>query len=149
MLALYTGQRQSDVLGMTWGDVQSGVIKVKQDKTGQHVDVPVHPDLAAYLTTLERRPGRIALNSQGKPWASGFKASWQKFKDGVPKMEGYVFHGLRHTAASRLYEAGCSVEEIMAITGHTTESMVRRYTKRARRAERARAAIIKLTENTS
>jgi integrase len=150
MLALYTGQRMSDVLKMTWGDIDGDGVKVKQDKTEARVRVFLHPDLATYLGTLKKGPGRIALNSKGKPWTvDGFKSSWSTFKGSVPGLEGYVFHGYRHTAASRLYEAGCSVEQIMAITGHKTERMVRRYIQGAEQAIVARAAILKLTENAS
>lgn len=147
MLALYTGQRMSDVLKMTWGDIDGGEVKVKQDKTDARVRVYLHPDLVVYLDTLKKGPGRIALNSLGRPWTvDGFKSSWSAFKGETPEMEGYVFHGFRHTAASRLYEAGCSVEQIMAITGHKTERMVRRYIEGAQKAIVARAAILKLTE---
>lgn len=150
MLALYTGQRMSDVIKMTWGDIDGDGVKVKQDKTEARVRVFLHPDLATYLGTLKKGPGRIALNSKGKPWTvDGFKSSWATFKGNVPGLEGYVFHGYRHTAASRLYEAGCSVEQIMAITGHKTERMVRRYIQGAEQAIVARAAILKLTENAS
>ena len=39
------------------------------------------------------------------------------------------FHGLRHTTATALAEAGCTSREIMAITGHQTEQMVKLYTQ--------------------
>lgn len=146
MLALHTGQRLSDVLKMTWGDIDDDGVKVKQDKTDERVHVFLHPDLAVYLGTLKKGPHPIAMSTHKKPWTvDGFKASWSAWKADVPEMAGYVFHGLRHTAASRLYEAGCEIEEIMAITGHTTETMVRRYIKRADRKIRARGAIAKLT----
>ena len=44
-LALYTGQRQGDVLAMKWSDISNGVISVVQGKTGKAVWVPVHRDL--------------------------------------------------------------------------------------------------------
>lgn len=147
MLALYTGQRMSDVLKMTWGDIDGSEVKVKQDKTEARVRVYLHPDLVVYLGTLKKGPGRIAVNSRKQPWTvDGFKSSWSAFKGETAELEGYVFHGLRHTAASRLYEAGCSVEQIMAITGHKTERMVRRYIQGASQAVVAREAIRKLVE---
>lgn len=147
MLALHTGQRLSDVLKMTWGDIDDDGVKVRQDKTDERVHVFLHPDLAAYLATLQKRPGRIALNTHGQPWTvDGFKASFGAKKAALG-LAGHTFHGLRHTAASKLYEAGCDVEEIMAITGHTTETMVRRYIKRANRKIRARAGIMKLADS--
>ena len=62
MLALYTGQRRSDLLRMTWADVDKGVIQVVQDggdvgqqKTGKKVWVPIHRDLRAELDRVKRR----------------------------------------------------------------------------------------------
>ena len=40
-------------------------------------------------------------------------------------------HGLRKAAARRLVEAGCSANEIMAVTGHKTLSEVERYVRAA------------------
>ena len=50
------------------------------------------------------------------------------------------FHGLRHTTATALAEAGASSHEITAITGHQTEQMVKHYTTSAiRKLERSGA----------
>lgn len=56
-----------------------------------------------------------------------------------------VTHGLR-AAARRLAEAGCSANEIAAITGHTTLKEVARYTKAAEQRTLATAAIERLTK---
>jgi integrase len=54
------------------------------------------------------------------------------------------FHGLRHTTATALAEAGASSHEIMAITGHQTEQMVKHYTKGVEQKKLAPSAIRKL-----
>ncbi len=48
---------------------------------------------------------------------------------GLP--ERCVTHGLRKAAARRLAEAGCTANEIGAITGHTTLKEISRYTRAA------------------
>ena len=45
-LALFTGQRQGDVLQMKWSDVRDGVVSVIQEKTGVRVWIPIHRALA-------------------------------------------------------------------------------------------------------
>jgi integrase len=50
-------------------------------------------------------------------------------------------HGLRKAACRRLAEAGCSANEIAAISGHATLSEVQRYTKAADQARMARNAM--------
>ena len=98
--------------------------------------------------TLAKRPGPIALNSRGEPWtADGFKSSFADAKRGL-EITGLVFHGLRHTAASRLYEAGNDVDDIMAVTGHRTRKMVEHYIKHADRKMRSSAAIARLPSRT-
>ena len=52
-----------------------------------------------------------------------------------------MLHGLRKTAARKLADAGCTEEEIKAITGHVTTQMVSKYTKTAEKKKRASAAI--------
>ena len=47
-------------------------------------------------------------------------------------------------AARKLREAGCTEQEIMDVTGHTTSRMVAKYTKGADRKKGAKAAIDKL-----
>jgi hypothetical protein len=52
-------------------------------------------------------------------------------------------HGLRKAAARRLAEAGCTMHEIAAITGHASLSEVQRYRRAADQARLARAAMDK------
>lgn len=42
-------------------------------------------------------------------------------------------HDLRHEAVSRLSEKGLSMEEVVAVSGHTTSAMLARYTHLRRR----------------
>ena len=68
-LALYTGQRQGDVLQMKLSDVREGAVSVVQEKTGVKLWVPIHRSLApclpifrggrsTYLQARTARPGR-------------------------------------------------------------------------------------------
>jgi integrase len=64
---------------------------------------------------------------------------------GLP--ERCVAHGLRKAAARRLAEAGCSANEIAAVTGHASLEEVTRYTKAADQKRLARSAIRRLGEH--
>jgi integrase len=55
-----------------------------------------------------------------------------------------VFHGLRKTAAVMLTEAGCTTEQVKAITGHRTDDMAAYYAKQANQGVLAKAAMEKL-----
>jgi integrase len=59
----------------------------------------------------------------------------------LPLPRECTFHGLRKAACRRLAEAGCTVHEIAAISGHATLKEVERYTKAADQLRLARAAM--------
>jgi integrase len=44
------------------------------------------------------------------------------------KITDLHFHDLRHEGASRLFEAGFSIEQVGLVTGHRDWKMLRRYT---------------------
>lgn len=143
-LALYTGQRVSDVLNMKWSDIKGGEIQVVQQKTCKTVWIPVHQDLAGILGDIDTVSIFILTNTKGQPWKSGFHASWQKQlkRDELKpiKKAGLVFHGLRKTAVVSLLEAGCTTAQVSAITGQTLQ-MVEHYAKQVNQRKLARQAI--------
>ena len=49
MLALWTGQRQGDLLRLRWKDYDGEVIRLRQGKTGLAVTIPVSEVLGGYL----------------------------------------------------------------------------------------------------
>jgi integrase len=119
LLALWTGQRQGDLLRLPWSAYDGERIRLRQSKTGMRVSIPVGAPLKAALDATAKR-GPIILTSTGdKPWTSdGFRASWRKAcsKAGVV---GVTFSDLRGTAVTRLALAGCTEAEIATITGHS------------------------------
>jgi integrase len=118
MLAIYTGQRQGDLLRLPWSAYDGRVLKLKQKKTGAYVSIPVAEALRTDLDAARRRCPIILTNSVGKPWSeSGFQSAWGKatMRAGI---RGLTFHDLRGTAVVTLARAGCNEVEIYSITGH-------------------------------
>ena len=147
ILALYTGQREGDVLAMRWSDYDGEAINVVQEKTGTKLWIPCHQLLRDELEAwkAERTATTIVTDTRGRPYrvpsfASMFSVRIRKH----PELHGLVFHGLRKTAAAKLAEAGCTTHEIASITGHKTLSMLQHYTLEAEQKTRAKAAVIKL-----
>ncbi|AWN43431.1 tyrosine-type recombinase/integrase [Methylobacterium durans] len=119
ILALWTGQRQGDLLRLTWAAYDGKCIRLKQGKTGARVVVPVGAPLKAALDATERRSPVILLNSEGRPWTSdGFRSSWSKACKACG-ITGLTFHDLRGTAVSRLALVESSEAEIATLTGHS------------------------------
>ena len=145
MLLLYTGQRLSDVVRMARQHVRNGVLSVIQQKTGQDVHIPLHPDLAATLDALPRDNLNFLMTGQGKPFSPAGFTNW--FRDMVREAElpdGLSPHGLRKATCRRLAEAGCTAHEIMAISGHKSLAEATRYTVAASRRNLVKRAIASL-----
>ena len=110
LLALWTGQRQGDLLRLTWSAYDGKNIRLRQSKTGVRVQVPVGAPLKAALdeAAKNKRSPIILLNSDGMPWTQdGFRASWGKAVDKAG-IVGVTFNDLRGTAVTRLALAGCT-----------------------------------------
>lgn len=144
MLGRYTGQRRGDVLKMTRTRYDGAGLELVQGKTGQALWIPAHERLKAYLDALPADRLLFVTTARGSAWHED--SFTHAFGDHLSNsgLHGLTFHGLRHTAATCLAEAGCSDREIMAITGHRTASMVSRYTDKADQRRRASAAILKM-----
>jgi integrase len=79
MLALWTGQRQGDLLRLPWSAYDGKRIQLRQGKTGTRVIIPVGAPLKVVLDTAAKRSTIILTTADGKPWTpDGFRASWGK-----------------------------------------------------------------------
>jgi integrase len=119
LLALWSGQRQGDLLRLPWSAYDGTHIRLKQSKTGARVVLPVGAPLKAALAAAKKHGPLILTNKAGRPWTShGFQASWHiaARKAGIV---GLTFHDLRGTAVTRLAIVGCTEAEIATITGHS------------------------------
>lgn len=119
MLALWTGQRQGDLLRLPWSAYDGTHIRLQQSKTRRRVTVPVGAPLKVLLDRTVRRAPIILTNLRGKPWTSdGFRASWgdARRKAGIA---GLTFHDLRGSAVVRLALADATVPQIATLTGHS------------------------------
>lgn len=140
-LALGTGQRASDLIRMEWSHVEGDGIWVTQGKTGTRLWVPFTDRLCKVLNEPGRNSLRFILSDQyGRPVRYDLiqkKTLTVRKKLGL---EEYSLHGLRYCAASELAEAGCTDQQIAAITGHKSLSMVQKYSKGANQKRLAEQA---------
>jgi len=144
-LLFYTGQRASDVGRMSWRDVEDSSIRVIQGKTGAKLRIPLHPELARILDQWPKTDVVILTTAFGKPFTEKGFSNFMADKIGRARLpERCVTHGLRKAAARRLAEAGCSANEIAAVTGHATLEEVARYTRAAEQKQLAHAAFRRL-----
>ena len=141
-LGLYSGQREGDVLEMSWHDYDGQSIKVVQNKTGAKLSIPVHAAMRGALDAQERVSPIILTSATGRPFrGSNFRYQFASAMKAAG-LSGLTFHGLRYTAAARLADAGCSLKQIAAITGHKSLTMIEKYSRDAYQERLAGAAIL-------
>jgi integrase len=150
LLALWTGQRQGDLLRLTWSAYDGTHIRLRQSKTGVPIRVKIGAPLKAALDATPKVSPLILVSTTNKPWTGGgFRASW-RIAQAAAGVVGVTFHDLRGTAVTRLALVGCTEAEIAAITGHSLRDVGRildaHYLHRD--PALADAAITKLEERT-
>jgi len=138
VLALSTGMRQGEIMGLTWDDVDlhQGRITLYETKNGEIRVVPLVGKALELLQVkakakAEEKIRRIDTNllfpgktKPGKPM--DLRAPWMTALEAA-KIEDFRFHDLRHSAASYLAMNGASLAEIAEVLGHKTLQMVKRY----------------------
>jgi integrase len=140
-LGLYTAQRKGDVLRMGWQHVSGDAIAVRQQKTGTPLLIPIHPELVTALASVPRRNLTFLMTEHGAPFTPNGFGNWWRDRCNDAGLPHCSFHGLRKAAAARLANAGCSVDQVKAITGHRSLAEVARYTRAADQQRLARQAI--------
>ena len=143
------GFREGDVLRLPKNAIKDGVITWKTSKRGVLVSIPIIGELAAVLAATPAHDAiTICVNSRGLPWTrDGFCSSLRTFmkgleaKGGIPA--GLTFHGLRHTVATVLREAGVDREAIATWLGQESVEMAQHYSRGADTLIRNRAIVEK------
>ena len=96
MLALWTGQRQGDLLALPWSAYDGQFIRLRQRKgkkgKGRRVKIPVGAPLRAMLDRTQRGATVILTTSNNTAWTEdGFRGSWGKAC--IP--DDLTFHDIR------------------------------------------------------
>jgi len=144
-LALYTGQRRSDLVQFGKQHVCDGWLVFTQHKNRNRSpvrqEIPIVGDLQRIIDASPTGDLTFLVTAFNKPFTSnGFGNRFRKWCDEADLPQCSV-HGLRKAAAARLAEIGCTEFEIMAITGHRTSKEVTRYTRAASQRARAESAL--------
>lgn len=137
-LAVETGMRSSEIVGMRCSDVDLArrVVRLLDTKNGAARSVPLTRTASEILALALENPTRTddtPLVFFGEPGRDGVRRPYvfQKLWSAITEKVGLAdlhFHDLRHEAVSRLVEAGLSDQEVASISGHKSMQMLKRYT---------------------
>lgn len=133
-LALNTGMRRGEILGLkwTWVGLQEGFINLPSthSKSKKSRRVPINPVVRKILAELKLQSADKELVFQVSPTEQGAWTWLQReFKEACRNagIQGVRFHDLRHTAATRLVEAGIPLHAVAELLGHSSIRMTERY----------------------
>jgi len=132
VLALSTGMRQGEILGLTWADVnlEQKYIILHETKNGERRRVPLaglaHAEIKK-LSKIRRIDTNLLFpHPRFKDQPFDLRTPWEAAIIQT-KLKDFRFHDLRHSTASYLAMNGASLAEIAEVLGHKTLQMVKRY----------------------
>lgn len=144
ILALSTAARAGELLALTWSDVdlKDGRVLLRMTKNAQPRVLWLHGEALKLLKEHARVRridyDRVFMSAKGKryDYGPGFEAACA-----AAKLSDFVFHGLRHTAATLLAREGATQEQLKAIGGWKSD-VVSKYVHLA--AEDAKDVLAKM-----
>lgn len=144
ILAINTGMRRGDLLTLRWQqvDFERGLIFVPNLKAGEgrghHVPMnsTVREELQRLAAKKKKADSVFAVGNIKRAFATACDKA---------EIRDLRFHDLRHTAATRLADAGADAFTIAAILGHSPIQMSARYTHAT--DDRLRRVVEALTQN--
>ena len=131
VLALCTGARRMEILGLRWGQVDFArrAITLLETKNGEIRSLPLvgHAlDLMGERAKVRRIDTDLVFPGRKKHRPVDLRTPFETAlkRAGI---EDFRWHDLRHSAASYLAMNGATLAEIAEVLGHKTLAMVKRY----------------------
>ncbi|MCA1562185.1 MAG: site-specific integrase [Acidobacteria bacterium] len=133
VLALITGARVGELLGLRWEHVAEGSLTFLETKNGRPRRIPLSGAAIAVLDALPRVPGRPYVftnaTTEDRYTVNGCAHVFRRALDRASIRTGDVtLHTLRHTALSRMIAENIDDYTVMAVSGHSSTRMLARYT---------------------
>ena len=129
-MLLLTGARKREVLDARWVDmdIERRFWRIPRTKSGKERYVPLSDAAIELLSRVPRRKHGeyiFANHRTHQPFGCVYR-SWNRARKlaGMPELR---VHDLRHSFASFLVNAGCSLYEVQKILGHASITMTQRY----------------------
>jgi integrase len=133
-LAVETGLRRGELLGIRWRDVnlEAAVLRVPFTKTGKARTIPL-TDRAVEILRARKAASATDAEHAFPVSPNAFRLAWERCKRRAEKagctgIQELRFHDLRHEAVSRFFEMGLNTAEVASISGHRDLRMLFRYT---------------------
>jgi len=129
LMALTTGARKGELLGLRWADVdfRTRTAKLGVTKNGKPRLLPLTRVVIEEMLKFRGQNEHLVFHSTvNKETAFDIKKQWLIVSQ-VSGLGHCRFHDLRHTAASNLVKAGRTLFEVGTLLGHSSTTMTARY----------------------
>lgn len=97
LVALRTGMRAGEIVGLTWDKVQDSWLILTKTKNGKKREVPLPPKAKRLIENMRGLDDEFVFPVKGQTLDALFRRA--RIKAGL---EGFTFHDTRHTAATRI-----------------------------------------------
>ena len=128
-MLLLSGARKREVLDAKWNDFDmlNNLWTIPITKNGKKRILPITKSLQTILNQIpkDKTPYLFASPLTNKPYISIYQ-SWNSARVKA-NLKEVRMHDLRHTYASALVNAKCSLYEVQILLGHSTAKMTQRY----------------------
>ncbi|MGJ0311917.1 tyrosine-type recombinase/integrase [Aliarcobacter cryaerophilus] len=128
-MLLLSGARKREVLDAKWCDFDTlnNLWTIPITKNGKKRILPITKSLQTILNQIpkDKTPYLFASPLTLKPYISIYQ-SWNSARTKA-NLKEVRMHDLRHTYASALVNAKCSLYEVQVLLGHSTAKMTQRY----------------------
>ena len=132
VLALSTGARRSEIMGLKWNavDLKRGTMVLHETKNKERRVLPLTGHALELIKAKHKKRDTLselvfpAPTDSTQPYK--LQTSWNSAVKKA-RLDDFKFHDLRHSAASYLAMNGASLAEIAEVLGHKTLQMVKRY----------------------
>lgn len=143
-IGIGTVQRPGDWTRYNWEDFDGVSIQMRQGKTGTLLTIPCPDRLIASLhrpTVLNLKGGTpILTDTRGRRMSQRRMAEIMLAERKRLGMAEHDLHALRYNGVMELARAGCTDDEIAAISGHKSKAMIAKYAGEARQIAHAKLA---------
>jgi integrase len=150
LVALNTGLRRGELLGLTWDAVNfSGkilTVTAATAKSGHTRRVPTNREALEILTAWHERQGKPKGDALVFPGHEGERmkridTSWESLMKAA-RLKNFRLHDCRHHFASKLVQAGVDLYTVKELLGHSEIAMTQKYSHLA--PDNLRAAVEKV-----
>ena len=140
LMAMTTGARKSEILKVTWRQVNlpDSIAVLGKTKNGRPRALPLVAEVRSLLADAAKvkplKSDFVFFDPKRPDRHKNIDASWTKCRkdagllnDRDDPLDRVVLHSTRHTAVTKLLRGGANLAQAAAVSGHQTLAMLKRY----------------------